>query len=49
MEMGKFVPQIMRQFDLEWASDEPDWTVTTYWFAKQTGLHVRFKRRLQAQ
>ncbi|KAI8649179.1 hypothetical protein NCS57_01454100 [Fusarium keratoplasticum] len=45
MEMSKFVPQVLRQFDLEWASSEPGWRVKTYWFAKQTGLLVRFHRR----
>ncbi|KAH7267929.1 cytochrome P450 [Fusarium solani] len=45
MEMSKFVPQVLRQFDLEWASSEPGWKVKTYWFAKQTGLLVRFHRR----
>ncbi|TXB97730.1 hypothetical protein FocTR4_00011814 [Fusarium oxysporum f. sp. cubense] len=45
MEMSKFVPQVLRQFDLEWASSEPRWRVKTYWFAKQTGLLVRFHRR----
>ncbi|KAF5016196.1 hypothetical protein F66182_12201, partial [Fusarium sp. NRRL 66182] len=38
MEVGKFVPQMLRQFNVEWASSEPEWQVTTYWFAKQTGL-----------
>ncbi|CAG9990779.1 unnamed protein product [Clonostachys byssicola] len=47
MEMGKLVPQILRQFDLEWASDEPGWKVETFWFAKQTGLLVRFRERSQ--
>ncbi|KAL1633443.1 hypothetical protein SLS58_011074 [Diplodia intermedia] len=47
MEMGKLVPQVLRQFELEWASSEPEWKVTTYWFAKQTGLLVRFKPRMR--
>ncbi|PVH73614.1 cytochrome P450 [Cadophora sp. DSE1049] len=45
MEMGKFVPQILRQFDLFWASEKPDWTVKTYWFAKQSDMYVRFQSR----
>ncbi|KAK1484646.1 hypothetical protein CTAM01_12890 [Colletotrichum tamarilloi] len=45
MEVGKVVPQILRQFSLEWASSEPEWQVTTYWFAKQSGLLVRFNPR----
>jgi cytochrome P450 len=45
MEMGKLVPQILRQFDIEWASSEPCWRVHTYWFARQSGLLVRMKLR----
>ncbi|KAH8652879.1 putative P450 monooxygenase [Ilyonectria robusta] len=45
MEMGKLVPQVLRQFELEWASEKPDWNVRTYWFARQQGLLVRFKSR----
>jgi hypothetical protein len=45
MEMGKFVPQVLRYFDVEWASKDPAWRVETYWFAKQHGLICRFKAR----
>lgn len=45
MEMGKFVPQILRSFDLEWASEDPEWHVYTYWFARQEGLICRLKTR----
>lgn len=45
MEMGKLVPQIMRVFDLEWASTSPTWSVKTWWFARQSGILVRFKAR----
>ncbi|KXH41590.1 hypothetical protein CSAL01_01092 [Colletotrichum salicis] len=45
MEVGKVVPQILRRFSLEWASSEPEWQVTTFWFAKQSGLLVRFSPR----
>jgi len=45
MEMGKLVPQMMRHFDLEWASEEPEWKIHTYWFSKQSGLLVRMKAR----
>jgi len=45
MEMGKFVPQLLRHFDLFWASDKADWTVKTYWFAKQSDMYVRFRSR----
>lgn len=42
MEMGKLVPQILRKFDVEWASEKPDWDVKTYFFSRQTGLVTRF-------
>ncbi|KIX01166.1 uncharacterized protein Z518_08891 [Rhinocladiella mackenziei CBS 650.93] len=45
MEMGKFIPQILRQFHLEWASDKPTWDVKTWWFAKQSGMFVTFTTR----
>ncbi|CAL3970624.1 unnamed protein product [Diplocarpon coronariae] len=48
MEMGKFVPQILRQFEMHWASDAPEWTVKTYWFSKQSDLMVRLKTRDRA-
>jgi hypothetical protein len=45
MEMGKFVPQILRQFHLYWVSEKAAWTVNTYWFARQSDLIVRFQTR----
>ncbi|OHF00198.1 hypothetical protein CORC01_04606 [Colletotrichum orchidophilum] len=45
MEMGKLVPQVLRQFELQWASEKPEWDIDTYWFAKQSGVQVRFKER----
>ena len=39
--MGKLVPEIFRNFDLEWAAEEDEWKVSTFWFAKQTGIQVR--------
>ena len=45
MEMGKLVPQVLRQFDLEWAAKEKHWHVHNYWFARQTGLLVRMRHR----
>jgi cytochrome P450 len=49
MEMGKFIPQILRSFDIEWASESQQWTVKTYWFAKQSNFNVKFKRRGEAK
>lgn len=34
MEIGKFIPQTLRRYKLEWASDEPEWKVQNYWFSK---------------
>jgi hypothetical protein len=45
MEMGKFVPQILRHFDIYWDSDSPEWKISTYWFSKQSGFCVKFKPR----
>lgn len=45
MEMGKLVPQIIRHFEIEWASDEREWRVETLWFAKQHGLKYKLKSR----
>ncbi|KAJ5315081.1 cytochrome P450 [Penicillium atrosanguineum] len=45
MEMGKLIPQLMRHFEIEWASDQPEWRVETFWFAKQRGLTCRLRSR----
>ncbi|KAI1502343.1 cytochrome P450 [Biscogniauxia marginata] len=45
MEMGKFIPQVLRNFDIEWASPYPDWKLYTAWFWKQSGIIVKFKSR----
>ncbi|KAJ6005379.1 cytochrome P450 [Penicillium sp. IBT 35674x] len=45
MEMGKLVPQLIRHFEIEWASEDPEWKVETFWFAKQHGLKCRFRCR----
>ena len=37
----------MRQFDLEWASDEAEWKTDAAWLWVQSGLIVRFKQREQ--
>jgi len=42
MEMGKLVPQVLRHFDLEWASDKPEWETECYWMHKQRGVIVKF-------
>ncbi|KAJ5719167.1 hypothetical protein N7493_007622 [Penicillium malachiteum] len=45
MKMGKLVPQIIRKFEIEWASDKPEWHVETFWFAKQHGVICRLRSR----
>lgn len=44
MEMGKFVPQFLREFSLVWDGDE-EWTVDSTWFAKQSNVYVRYRSR----
>ncbi|KAE8423593.1 cytochrome P450 [Aspergillus pseudocaelatus] len=45
MEMGKLIPQLVRHFDIKWASDSSEWRVETFWFAKQYGLICRLTSR----
>lgn len=45
MEMGKFVPQFFREFEIVWDGAEDGWKVESSWFAKQTEVFVRYKAR----
>lgn len=45
MEMGKFVPQMFRHFDIEWASKDPEWKTHAAWFWKQSDMWVKFRPR----
>lgn len=45
LEMTKVVPQVLRNFDLEWAEPDMDWTINGYWFAKQSGLIMKLHSR----
>jgi hypothetical protein len=45
MEIGKVVPQLLRDFDIEWASEKEDWEFTVWWFARQKGLIAKLTRR----
>lgn len=49
MEMGKFVPQILRHFDIEWASLDPEWKTHAAWFWKQSAIIVKFRGREKSQ
>ena len=44
LEMSKFVPQILREFEINWAGSE-EWSVNSSWFAKQTGVFVSLEDR----
>lgn len=45
MEMGKFVPQVLRNFDIKWASDKPEWETHAAWFWKQSKIIVKFSTK----
>ncbi|OQV05155.1 hypothetical protein CLAIMM_09940 [Cladophialophora immunda] len=45
LEMGKFVPQILRHLDVQWAGDKPEWDTHCNFFWKQTNMPVVFKVR----
>jgi hypothetical protein len=45
MEMGKFIPQVFRHFDIEWTSPADEWTTHAAWFWKQSDMHVHFRSR----
>jgi hypothetical protein len=40
--MSKFVPQILREFNMNWAGDS-EWKVDASWFAKQSGVLVKLE------
>lgn len=44
-ELHKLVPQVLRGFDLELVDGRGTWHTENLWFNKQTGIHVRVKRR----
>lgn len=46
LEMSKFVPQVLRNFEFELLMDESEeWELHAYWFVKQTGLRCRVRER----
>lgn len=45
LEMGKFLPQILRDVDVEWASPEPEWKLHAAWFWVQSGMVAKFTWR----
>lgn len=47
LEMGKFVPQLLRQMDVEWAGgvQNPEWKTHCNFLFKQTHMPVKFTVR----
>ncbi|KAL6253147.1 Cytochrome p-450 [Rhinocladiella similis] len=45
LEISKFVPEVLRCFDLEWASPFDTWTLTAGWFWKQNHIDLIFRPR----
>lgn len=45
MVLTKTVAQIVRNFDMEWASDKDEWNTTCRMQVRQTGVVMRLKRR----
>ena len=45
LEITKLVPQILRHYDVAWASAEENWHIYSYWFCEQDGLILRFTSR----
>jgi hypothetical protein len=39
------VPQLLRDFDFLWASEQRTWQIKKFWFAKQSGVSVRVHPR----
>ncbi|KAI4198437.1 MAG: hypothetical protein LQ350_005297 [Teloschistes chrysophthalmus] len=42
MMMTKFLFRILQTFDIEWASDQDQWNLRTWWMPEQHGLTLRF-------
>jgi hypothetical protein len=49
MEMTKLVGQVVREFEIEWAGEREGWTIHNHQFARQSGVVMRFKRRVAAE
>lgn len=45
LEITKLVPQILREFDVSWASPKKEWTTESYWFCMQKDVVFRFTAR----
>lgn len=50
MEICKFVPQVLRHFEMEWAGQKPEWTAQAQWFWRQFDMCARvYPRRRRSQ
>lgn len=45
LEMTKVLPEIIRRFDVKWASGAESWTTVAGWFWKQKDIELTFKPR----
>ena len=49
LQMGKFVVEILRRFNLRWAETttmkENEWTIKSFWLPEQKGLYVSFDNK----
>ena len=45
LQMRKFVVQILRKFDVGWASSKPEWELKYFWLTEQHGQLARSRPR----
>jgi hypothetical protein len=43
LELRMFVIEVLKNFDIEWASEEPRPEIKMYWIIEQFGLDIRFR------
>ena len=44
LELRIFIVEVLRNFDVEWASDDPQIEVKMYWIIEHFGVDIRFKK-----
>jgi len=45
VEMNKYIAQLIRHFDFEFANKERPFYIYTFWFALQREMYVKFTNR----
>ena len=45
LEMSKLVPQLLRNYNIQLSEPGADWTLSDYWFVKQTNVNCHISRR----